>query len=145
MTLYIKETIEGRKDWPAQEQIGFAVSCMLYNRNYSLYPVLSIQYWTEFAIQHKQIQFLFDTSGQPLAYVTWAFLEADTEARLLSDPEFRLHPSEWNEGDRIWLLDFCCKPGFGRKAIEHIVQIRPWGKGVVRWVNRRKKVMVLLP
>lgn len=143
MTLYIKETENGREEWSSQEQIGFAVSCMLHNRNYSLYPVLSIQLWTEFAIQHNQIKFLFDAHGLPLAYVTWAYLEADTEERLLCDPEFRLHPSEWNEGGRTWILDFCCKPSFGRKAIERFFQLRPWGEGQVRWLNRRKKIMVL--
>ncbi len=100
---YIRETIRGKDEWTVYEQIGFAVSCMLYNRNYSLYPVLTIQYWTEYAIQHNQIKFLFDSRGFPLAYITWAYLEADTEARLLRDPEFRLHPSEWNEDGRIWI------------------------------------------
>lgn len=100
---YIRETIRGKDEWTVYEQIGFAVSCMLYNRNYSLYPVLTIQYWTEYAIQHNQIKFLFDSRGFPLAYITRAYLEADTEARLLRDPEFRLHPSEWNEDGRIWI------------------------------------------
>lgn len=101
---YIRETIRGKDEWTVYEQIGFAVSCMLYNRNYSLYPVLTIQYWTEYAIQHNQIKFLFDSRGFPLAYITWAYLEADTEARLLRDPEFRLHPSEWNEdGSGFWI------------------------------------------
>lgn len=143
MTLYIRETAGGREEWTAYEQLGFAVSCMLHNRNYSLYPVLSLQYWTEFAIQHQQIKFLFDTRGQPLAYVTWAYLAEDTETRLLHESEFRLHPSEWNEADRVWILDFCCKPGFSRKAIERFIQLSPWGEGPVRWLNRRKKVMTL--
>ncbi|MBP1015407.1 toxin-activating lysine-acyltransferase [Serratia sp. JSRIV001] len=143
MTLYIRETSDGREEWSAYEQIGFAISCMLQNRNYCLYPVLSIQLWTEFAIQHKQIKFLFDTRGQPLAYVTWAYLALDTEARMLHETKFHLHPSEWNEGDNIWILDFCCKPGFGRKAIERFIQVRPWGQGRVRWLNRRKKIMTL--
>ncbi|MEB7886987.1 toxin-activating lysine-acyltransferase [Serratia fonticola] len=145
MTSYIRENTNGQEVWSTHEQIGFAVSCMLHNRNYSLYPVLSIQLWTEFAIQYNQIKFLFDTRGLPLSYVTWAYLEVDTEERLLSDPEFRLHPSEWNEGDRIWLLDFCCKPGFGRKAIERFIQLRPWGEGQVHWQNRRKKIMTFRP
>lgn len=140
---FIKETTAGQQEWSAQEQIGFAVSCMLHNRNYSLYPVLSIQYWTEFAIQHDQIKFLFDMNGLPLAYVTWAYLETDTEERLLNDPAFRLHPSEWNEGERIWILDFCCKPGFGRKAIELLAGLRPWGEGEVRWLNRQDRKSVV--
>lgn len=101
---YIRETIRGKNEWTVYEQIGFAVSCMHYNRNYSLYPVLTIQYWTEYAIQHNQIKFLFDSRGFPLAYITWAYLEADTEARLLRDPEFRLHPSEWKDLDPGFLL-----------------------------------------
>lgn len=143
MTPYISEKVNGQEKWSVQEQIGFAVSCMLHSRNYSLYPVLSIQLWTEFAIQHNQIKFLFDRSGLPLAYITWAYLEADTEARLLNDPEFRLHPSEWNEDGKIWLLDFCCKPGFGRKAIERFIQLHPWGQGRPHWLSRKKKIMRL--
>lgn len=145
MMSHIRESIRGREEWTVYEQIGFAVSCMLHNRNYSLYPVLTIQYWTEYAIQYNQIKFLFDSRGFPLAYITWAYLEADTEARLLNDPEFRLHPSEWDEDGRIWILDFCCVPGFGRKAIERLFQLRPWGEGEVRWLSRRKKIMTFRP
>ncbi|RLM02693.1 toxin-activating lysine-acyltransferase [Gibbsiella quercinecans] len=145
MTMYIRETTGNQHEYTVYEQIGFAVSCMLNNRNYSLYPMLSIQFWTEYAIQHRQIKFLFDTRGQPLAYVTWAYLGTDTEERLLHDPEFRLHPSEWNEGGKTWILDFCCKPGFGRKAIERFIQIIPWGEGDIYWLNRRKKVIRYRP
>jgi len=74
---------------------------MLHNRDYSLYPILSVQFWTKFAIQHDQLKFLFDTSGHPLAYVTWAYLETDTEQLFLNDAEFRWHPSEWNEGQGL--------------------------------------------
>lgn len=141
--LHIRDVINGREEMTVYEQIGFAVSCMLHNTNYSLYPVLTIQYWTEFAIQHNQIKFLFDTRGFPLAYITWAYIEVDTEIRLINDPEFRLHPSEWNENGRVWIIDFCCKPGFGRQVIEYFLQLRPWGEGEVRWMNRRKKIMTL--
>lgn len=138
---HMQETIKRKEEWTYYEEIGFAVSCMLHNRNYSLFPVLTIQYWTEYAIQHHQIKFLFDTQGFPLAYITWAYLEADTETRLLNDPEFRLHPSEWNEDGRVWIIDFCCKPGFGQKAIAHFIRSPPWGEGEARWLNRRKKIM----
>ncbi|WP_380180757.1 toxin-activating lysine-acyltransferase [Kalamiella sp. sgz302252] len=140
---YIKEEVNGQHEWSAYEQTGFAVSCMLYNREYSLYPVLTLQYWTEYAIQHRQIKFLFDMRGRPLAYVTWAYLAADTEQRLLGDADFRLHLSEWDEDGRIWILDFCCKPGFGAQAIKKLRELRPWGKSEARWLSRRKKVVIL--
>ncbi|EBE7826037.1 toxin-activating lysine-acyltransferase [Salmonella enterica subsp. enterica serovar Javiana] len=141
--LHIRDVRIDKEEWTVYEQIGFAVSCMLHNTNYSLYPVLTIQYWTEYAIQHNQIKFLFDTRGFPLAYITWAYLEVDTETRLINDPDFRLHPSEWDENGRIWIIDFCCKPGFGRQVIEYLLRLRPWGRGEVRWLNRRKKIMTL--
>ncbi|ECX6625118.1 toxin-activating lysine-acyltransferase [Salmonella enterica] len=143
MMFSFQEKNNNKNELSVHEKIGFAVRCMLYNRNYSLYPVLTIQIWTEFAINHDQIKFLFDGKGMPLAYITWAYIAPDTEERLISDPEFRLHPSEWNEGGRIWVLDFCCKPGFGAKAIEHFSKFPPWGEGEVRWLSRKKKIMKL--
>ncbi|WP_428832164.1 toxin-activating lysine-acyltransferase [Gibbsiella dentisursi] len=139
MMQHVNESFDDRTEWSIHEQIGFAVSCMLNNRNYSLYPILSIQRWTEFAINHKQIKFLFGANNQPLAYITWAYLERDTESRMLHDPKFNLHPSEWNEGGRIWILDFCCKPGYSREVIKLLSKIRPWGEGQVRWINRRSR------
>lgn len=117
MMSHIRESIRGREEWTVYEQIGFAVSCMLHNRNYSLYPVLTIQYWTEYAIQHNQIKFLFDSRGFPLAYITRAYLEADTEARLLNDPEFRLHPSEWDEDGRIWIWISVVSPALAERPL----------------------------
>ena len=96
---HIRETIRGKEEWTVYEQIGFAVTCMLYNRNYSLYPVLTIQYWTEYAIQHHQIKFLFDTRGFPLAYITWAYLEADTLNRRKKIMTFR--PAQLNKEQGI--------------------------------------------
>lgn len=55
-----------------------------------------------------------------------AYLEADTEKRLLNGPEFRLHPSEWNKRGRVWIIDFCCKSGFGQRVIAHFIQY-PYG------------------
>ncbi|HHO5250908.1 TPA: toxin-activating lysine-acyltransferase, partial [Escherichia coli] len=54
-------------------------------------------------------------------------------------------PSEWNEDGRIWILDFCCKPGFGRKVIDYLIQLQPWGEGEVRWLSRRKKIVTYIP
>ena len=143
MTLYIRETAGGQDQWSDYEQLGFAVSCMLHHRNYSLHPIKSVQERLIFAIQHGQIKFLFDTNDQPLAYVLWACLTKDTETQLQRDPGFPLHPSEWNEGDRIWLLDFCCRPGFAPQAIKRFNKLKPWGEGQVRWQNRKRKVMTL--
>lgn len=141
---YIRETIRGKDEWTVYEQIGFAVSCMLYNRNYSLYPVLTIQYWTEYAIQHNQIKFLFDSRGFPLAYITWAYLEADTEARLLRIQNsgcIRLNGMKM-EGSGFWISVV------NQALVEKLLTIsykQPWGEGEVRWLSRRKKIVTYIP
>lgn len=131
----------GREESSLQEQIGYAVQCMLHNKNYSLFPVLSLQHWTENAILHKQIKFIFDAQGKPLAYFTWACLRQDTTTRLMHDPHFRLHPSEWNEGGDVWMLDFCCKPGYAKAILRFIKPDLPWKNDEIYWYSRRKKIV----
>jgi len=123
--------------------IGYAVQCMLYNKNYSLYPIVSIQIWTEHAIVHRQIKFVFDVSGEPVAYLTWAYLKNDTVERLIHDPYFRLHSSEWNEDGDMWILDFCCKPGYGRVVINYLKKIEIFKNRHVCWLTRKKIVKKL--
>ncbi|MFJ4141962.1 toxin-activating lysine-acyltransferase [Pseudomonas sp. NPDC089734] len=139
MNPYIKHTPCPDRDYGMYEQLGMAVRCMLYNKNYSTYPVSCLQQWTEFAIQHGQIYFVYSNNGLPLAYMTWATLAADTQARLVSDPAFNLHPSEWNEKGDIWILDFCCKPGYGALAAREILAAAPWGAGPAHWLSRKKR------
>lgn len=40
----------------------------------------------------------------PLAFVSWASVTEETENRLLSGT-VKLAPKDWNEGDRLWLID----------------------------------------
>ncbi len=48
--------------------------------------------------------------------MTWAWLTEDTERRLLHNPNVLLHISEWNEGERLWILDF----------LVHAGEVRTW-------------------
>ncbi|HSV30268.1 MAG TPA: toxin-activating lysine-acyltransferase [Candidatus Omnitrophota bacterium] len=41
---------------------------------------------------------------KPMAYVSWAHLSEDAEARLLSGQP-RLRPADWKSGDRLWVID----------------------------------------
>lgn len=140
MNAYVKHHPNPERTYEPYEKLGMAVRCMLYNKNYSAYSVACLQQWTEFAIQHGQIYFLYSNSGLPLAYMTWATLAVDTQERLLYDPAFTLHPSEWNEKGDIWILDFCCKPGYGSVAARKILAAAPWGLGPAKWLSRKNRV-----
>lgn len=79
---------------------------MAQSQLYLDYPLICIPLWIEPAIRHEQLHFFVDDRGRPRGYVTWAWLAEDTEHRLIHDPNVLLHISEWNEGDRLWIIDF---------------------------------------
>ena len=47
---------------------------------------------------------LFQERGKPVAFVTWARLTEEVEARCKSRTA-RLKPNEWNDGERIYVVD----------------------------------------
>lgn len=100
--------------------IGFACIIICTNSNYSLFEIMNLRLWIAPAIDHKQILFFFDKNDSPVGYVTWANLAPDSEARLLKDPNFLLHASEWNEGGKTWIIDFCFPSGHTAEAIKSL-------------------------
>lgn len=89
--------------------IGFAAWIVMQCRRYSMLRLVDFRVWVIPAIDHKQIVFFFDDYDSPVGYVIWANLAPDSERRLLEDPNFLLHESEWDEGNRTWIID-CCFP-----------------------------------
>jgi cytolysin-activating lysine-acyltransferase len=118
--------------------LGYASMIMCQCRRSSAFQLRTLNFWLAPAIDHQQILFFFDRSSTPIGYITWAHLARDTERRLLTDPNFWLHPCEWNEGGNTWIIDLCVPYGGVRDAIrivrkffldDHITE--------VRWARRR--------
>ncbi|USQ51695.1 toxin-activating lysine-acyltransferase [Serratia marcescens] len=103
---FIKENQQGKSKFSQYESLGFAVNCMLMNKNYSLYHIKTLQLWTQEAINQNQFKILFDHLDNPLGYITWAYLRDETLGRFINDPQFLLHTSEWDEGGTLCILDF---------------------------------------
>ncbi|AHL34944.1 RTX toxin acyltransferase [Pseudomonas brassicacearum] len=117
--------------------LGFASMVMFMCRRYSTFRMLTLDFWLSPAIDHRQIVFFFACTGLPMGYVTWAYLAPDAEERLLTDPEFLLHPSEWNEGGRTWIIDFCFPSGGAKEAVARLKDIfREEGVSKVHWMRR---------
>ncbi|WP_434524249.1 toxin-activating lysine-acyltransferase [Photorhabdus asymbiotica] len=81
----------------------------------------------------KQFKILFDYLDRPLGYITWAYLREDTLHRLIHDPHYFLHISEWNEGGIMCILDFCCRPSSAVYCLDYF-------KGVTPFANVEKMV-----
>ena len=103
--------------------IGIVASLMGASRKYCTYPVACIALWLEPAIRHNQVHIFRNESGLPIGYMTWAWLAQDTERRFLNDPNVLLHISEWNEGERLWVLDFVLISGNLKKCLNEAAQL----------------------
>ncbi|MFC4159179.1 toxin-activating lysine-acyltransferase [Chitinimonas lacunae] len=63
------------------------------------------------AIRHDMMKLYFDIDGSPVGYVVWAFLADDVVARIRQEGRIQLHPSEFNEGRQLWIIDLLVAPG----------------------------------
>ncbi len=76
------------------------------------------------AVLHKQIDFLFNSKGIPVGFVTWAYLTEACAQELMRDPDYVLHLSEWNEGDQLWIMDIVSVPGHVRNVARKLRETR---------------------
>jgi len=57
--------------------------------------------------------------------MTWALLAEDTEERLIHDPRVLFHLSEWNEGERLWIMDLVLIDGSVRESLKEACSLFP--------------------
>jgi len=91
--------------------VGMASMVMASNRKYSLFRVASIGMWIERSAHHRQIKIFYNMRGVPVGYLAWAYLSEDVIRRMVVEPDFLMHDSEWCEGDKFWILDICFRDG----------------------------------
>jgi len=53
-----------------------------------------------------QIEFLYNSHGEALAFATWAYLTPEVAELFRVNADYRLELHEWNEGDQLWIVDF---------------------------------------
>lgn len=56
---------------------------------------------------------LYRDGDRPHAFVSWAFFDADAEARYLAEGS-RIKLDDWRSGDRLWIIDFIAPFGDAR-------------------------------
>lgn len=59
------------------------------------------------AYRHGKLGFFLGPDGQPIGFLVWAHLSAETEDRIMESFDNWLHLSEWNEGPNLWIRSFC--------------------------------------
>ena len=62
---------------------------------------------------------LYMKDSAPMAFASWAYLGDKAEKRLLSG-ETRLAPTDWNSGNRLWLIDLVAPFGSAKDIIKDV-------------------------
>ncbi len=125
---------------PADEyyrRMGMVAATMTKSSEYCQFPIACLAVWIEPAILLGQIHFFRDRADKVIGYMTWALLAEDTEQRLLHDPEVLFHLSEWNEGDRLWIMDFVLLDGRMKTILKEARQLFP-GFNQAKSLRRRE-------
>ena len=68
----------------------------------------------------------------PAAYILWAMVSPEVDARLCSNPSFRarLKPDEWTSGSIPWLMDVAGNPRLTELLIKTLVERRFEATGI---------------
>jgi len=117
--------------------VGNVVRILLHTSR-ATFKIGSIEAQTRPAIKLRQVHFLYDERGSPIAYATWAFLEPSTGSELVEDGSRFLHFSEWNEGTELWIMDFVAPFGHALKLAQHLRRGPLKGYGIVNWSRERR-------
>jgi cytolysin-activating lysine-acyltransferase len=118
-------------------RMGIVAAAMTKSTEYCQYPIACLAVWIEPAVLLDQIYFFRDRGDNVIGYMTWALLAEDTEQRLLLDPDVIFHFSEWNEGDRLWIMDFVLLDGRVKTVVKDVRRLFP-GFNQAKSLRRRE-------
>jgi len=123
------------------KDLGYAIRLLASCPRRDLSVKHSVQgLWS--AIQLRQIIFLYNSKGAPIAYATWMHVTQEVASSLSVCSEDTLDLSERNEGDLLWITDIVAPFGDIRALIKKMRQCVPYGDGRVRgykWNKARTK------
>jgi len=133
---------EGRESSLHQE-LGRFVAVMKCSPWHANLPMAYFNYVVEPAIRHRQYKIIYDERGNPLGYFIWAGLADDVHQRMIRGGPWHLHISEWNEGERYWIVDFCAPAGYIKDVINLIRGASVFPAGPIYYRKRRDGQLIV--
>jgi cytolysin-activating lysine-acyltransferase len=118
-------------------EFGFAYMLMRHSQLHKTYPLAYVEQLIEPALKHKCLKFYFDEQGAPVGYAIWATVTDDVEERFMRSGRWQLHPSEWNEGATLWLVDFVAPFGHARAMLNDLARLLSDGHAMLRYFRVR--------
>jgi cytolysin-activating lysine-acyltransferase len=81
---------------------------LLSDLEWRVIPPIALQQYR--LVQHK---------GAPAGFISWAFVDEETEQRL-QQPDFRLRPQDWKSGERVWIIDVVTPPQQAKALVDKL-------------------------
>lgn|SRR5215469_3967877 len=110
------------------ERLGWALFIICARGCYMDFPIASLKVWLLPPATLSQFHLFVDKcDGKLLGYMTWAWFSEETERRWKAGTMDTIHLSEWNEGSRLWIIDFVTLPGYTEVCIKQAPSVFPTG------------------
>lgn len=93
-----------------ERHLGTLVELMIRKGSYTKDMAVEIENVFP-AILLEQVFYFYDDYRRVCGFALWALLTPEVEQRIISDQNILLHESEWNEGDRFWIVCFATRFG----------------------------------
>lgn len=91
------------------EQLGMISMVHAKTSSHKHVPLSAIESMYLPAIQHRQVAIYHDEDLNPVGYLIWAIFSKQARQKYIAGKV--LHLSEWNDGNELWILDFCALRG----------------------------------
>ncbi|MBF0268902.1 MAG: toxin-activating lysine-acyltransferase [Alphaproteobacteria bacterium] len=102
------------------EVLGDVVWLMTQSPNHKHLFIADLEWLVLPPVMLRQFR-LVRGKDKPQAFVTWAMLNEEAEQRLMAG-HTRLRPSDWNAGDRAWIVDLVAPFGGQEAVLKEIKQ-----------------------
>ncbi|MEZ8894658.1 toxin-activating lysine-acyltransferase [Vibrio sp. 10N.261.45.A4] len=85
---------------------AFIELCSRSDQYYDI-DIKSFLHWVKPAILHGQYKLIYTEDGVvKTGFILWAWVDNDTLIRYHTSNRFYLHPTEWNEGQNLIIIDY---------------------------------------
>lgn len=104
--------------------LGEVAWLMMQNPNHKYMYLADLEWLVLPAVTNKQFR-LFKKDNVPIAYISWAYLDIESENRLIAGAP-KLRPGDWAQGDesKAWLIDVIAPFGGGDEFVRHLKQLQ---------------------
>jgi cytolysin-activating lysine-acyltransferase len=116
--------------------LGLVASIQLISDFHRSLAISTLGSWAFNAFRHKQLHIFFSIDGRPIGYVIWGQFEQAFERKYCDSPDAPIHPNDWNEGDRLWILDLVVLGGYFREVAHHMKSVLFPEYAEARWLRR---------